>query len=132
MAGTLTITTLSDGTNSTSATNPIRGSARAWGYVVGSSGSVALTASYNISSITRTGAGTYYVDFTNALPDANYSVVGSTSIGLGIVNYCTFVQSGINASPYYQVQTASRFYYSTYVFGTGATDAAFTTFAVFD
>jgi hypothetical protein len=77
MAGTLTITTLSDGTNSTSATNPIRGSARAWVNFNGTNG--AIRASFNISSATRTSSGNYTVNFTTAMPNTNYLVTGSAS-----------------------------------------------------
>lgn len=76
MAGTLTISTLSDGTNSTSATNCIQGSAKAWVNFNGT-GTVAIRASYNVSSITDNGTGDYTVNFTNALPDANYATVAS-------------------------------------------------------
>jgi hypothetical protein len=78
MAGTLTISTLSDGTNSTSATNCIQGSAKAWVNFNGT-GTVAIRASYNVSSITDNGTGDYTVNFTNALTDANYSTVISAS-----------------------------------------------------
>jgi hypothetical protein len=71
MPGTLVITTLSDGTNSTSATNCIQGSAKAWVNFNGT-GTVAIRASYNVSSITDNGTGQYTVNFTNALADANY------------------------------------------------------------
>jgi hypothetical protein len=74
MAGTLVITTLSDGTNSTSATNCIQGSAKAWVNFNGSGG--AIRASYNVSSITVNGTGDYTVNFTNAMPDGNYGVAG--------------------------------------------------------
>lgn len=74
MPGTLVITTLSDGTNSTSATNPIRGSAKAWVNFNGT-GTVAIRASYNVSSITDNGTLSYRINFTNALPDANYCYV---------------------------------------------------------
>jgi hypothetical protein len=80
MAGTLVITTLSDGTNSTSATNCIQGSAKAWVNFNGT-GTVAIRASYNVSSITDNGTGDYTVNFTNALPDANYCAV-VTNVGL--------------------------------------------------
>jgi hypothetical protein len=75
MAGTLTISTLSDGTNSTSATNPIRGSARAWVNFNGT-GTVAINNSYNVSSITDNGTGDYTINFTTAMPNANYSWSG--------------------------------------------------------
>ena len=39
-------------------------------------GTVAIRASYNVSSITDNGAGDYTVNFTTALPDANYSAIG--------------------------------------------------------
>jgi hypothetical protein len=75
MAGTLTISTLSDGTNSTSATNAIQGSAKAWGSYVYTGSTPSLGSAYNISSITRNAAGNYTFAFTNSLPDSNYSVV---------------------------------------------------------
>jgi hypothetical protein len=78
MPGTLVITTLSDGTNSTSATNPIQGSAKAWVNFDGT-GTPAIRASYNVSSITDNGTGDYTVNFTNAMTDANYAVVTSCS-----------------------------------------------------
>jgi hypothetical protein len=84
MAGTLTISTLSDGTNSTSATNCIQGSAKAWVNFNGV-GTVAIRASYNVSSITDNGVGDYTVNFTNAFADANYAAVMSaeTTIAAG-------------------------------------------------
>jgi hypothetical protein len=73
MAGTLVITTLSDGTNSTSATNCIQGSAKAWVNFNGT-GTPAIRGSYNVSSITDNGTGDYTINFTNALADVNYGV----------------------------------------------------------
>jgi hypothetical protein len=79
MAGTLTISTLSDGTNSTSATNCIQGSAKAWVNFNGT-GTVAIRASYNVSSITDNGTGDYTVNFTNAMSDTNYVVVATGNL----------------------------------------------------
>jgi hypothetical protein len=76
MAGTLTISTLSDGTNSTSATNPIKGSAKAWVQFQGASGTI--NASYNVSSVTRNSTGDYTVTYTNAFSDANYAFAVSS------------------------------------------------------
>jgi len=39
-------------------------------------GTVAIRASLNVSSITDNGTGDYTVNFTNAMSDANYSYVG--------------------------------------------------------
>jgi hypothetical protein len=82
MPGTLVITTLSDGTNSTSATNPIRGSAKAWVNFNGT-GTVAIRASYNVSSITDNGTGDYTVNFTNAFSDADYAITGTGTANAG-------------------------------------------------
>jgi hypothetical protein len=73
MAGTLTISTLSDGTNSTSSTNCIQGSAKAWVNFSGVT-STSIKKSYNVSSVTYVSTGKYTVNFTNALADANYSL----------------------------------------------------------
>jgi hypothetical protein len=52
--------------------------ARAWVNFNGT-GTVAIRASGNVSSITDNGTGDYTVNFTTAMPDANYCAV--TSIG---------------------------------------------------
>jgi hypothetical protein len=38
-------------------------------------GTVAIRGSFNVTSITDNGTGDYTVNFTTAMPDANYSVV---------------------------------------------------------
>ena len=82
MAGTLTISTLSDGTNSTSSTNCIQGSAKAWVNFNSTSGtSCVIRASYNVSSVTYTSGGNYTVNFTNAFADTNYALAGSAYWG---------------------------------------------------
>jgi hypothetical protein len=78
MAGTLTIATLSDGTNSTSATNLVKAPCVAWVNFNGVT-TVSIRASYNVSSVTRTSSGLYVINFTNTLADANYSVSGQCS-----------------------------------------------------
>ena len=50
---------------------------RAWVNFNGT-GTVAIRASGNVSSITDNGTGNYSVNFTNAMPDANYSAVVAT------------------------------------------------------
>jgi hypothetical protein len=73
MAGTLTISTLSDGTNSTSSTNCIQGAAKAWVNFIGASATI--RASYNVSSVTRNATGNYTVNMTNAMVDTNYAPI---------------------------------------------------------
>ena len=49
---------------------------RAWVNFNGT-GTVAIRASFNVSSITDNGTGDYTVNFTNAMPDANYAFSGA-------------------------------------------------------
>ena len=50
---------------------------RAWVNFNGT-GTVAIRASFNVSSITDNGTGSYTLNFTTALSDANYAAVGVT------------------------------------------------------
>jgi len=52
---------------------------RAWVNFNGT-GTVAIRASGNVSSITDNGTGDYTVNFTNAMPDTNYVITGSARI----------------------------------------------------
>jgi hypothetical protein len=56
---------------------------RAWVNFNGT-GTVAIRASFNVSSITDNGTGLYTVNFTNAMSDANYSTMAQC-IACGIV-----------------------------------------------
>lgn len=100
MPGTLTITTLSDGTNSTSATNCIQGSARAWINFNGSSTGV-IRAQYNVSAITYLAAGQFRITFASAMTDANYVVVfgaGGADQGRGQL-YLLPTANGVTGTP---------------------------------
>lgn len=61
----------------TDAKENLSGTAKAWVNFNGT-GTVAIRASYNVSSITDNGAGDYTVNFTTAMSDANYSCVGAS------------------------------------------------------
>ena len=112
MAGTLVISTLSDGTNSTSSTNCIQGSAKAWCVFNGAAGTV--RSSYNVSSVTRNGTGQYTLNFTNAFVDTYYCVSGSTT---GDVAYPSTASWGTTviapweqgSSPYTVARSTSSF-----------------------
>lgn len=52
--------------------------AKAWVNFNGT-GTVAIRASGNVSSITDNGTGNYTVNFTTAMSDANYSITGTVS-----------------------------------------------------
>jgi len=57
---------------------------RAWVNFNGT-GTVAIRASFNVSSITDNGTGDYTVNYTNALPDANYAANGTCTLSDSIV-----------------------------------------------
>ena len=65
-----------------------RYSCRAWVNFNGT-GTVAIRAAGNVSSITDNGTGDYTVNFTTAMPDANYAVIRSVDFdsasGAGVV-----------------------------------------------
>lgn len=63
------------GTQSVPVATVAQGSAKAWVNFNGT-GTVAIRASFNVSSITDNGTGNYTVNFTTAMPDANYSILG--------------------------------------------------------
>jgi uncharacterized protein (AIM24 family) len=63
---------------------------RAWVNFNGT-GTVAIRASGNVSSITDNGTGDYTVNFTTAMPDANYSVAKCKH---------QHIQTGISGVPY--------------------------------
>lgn len=64
--------------------------ARAWVNFNGT-GTVAIRASGNVSSITDNGTGVYTVNFTAAMPDANYSAIASSNLDqeIRVDNYAT-------------------------------------------
>ena len=70
--------------------------ARAWVNFNGT-GTVAIRASGNVSSITDNGTGDYTVNFTTALVDANYSVAGAAAGDDGN-DRCFLVDSTFTAS----------------------------------
>lgn len=88
ISGTTGIDKVQDGTTinassimgalNASGTAPIY-ACRAWVNFNGT-GTVAIRASGNVSSITDNGTGNYTVNFTTTMPDANYTVLGTASI----------------------------------------------------
>jgi hypothetical protein len=73
-------------TNGTNASWGSVNDAKAWVNFNGT-GTVAIRASYNVSSITDNGTGDYTVNFTTALADANYSYNVSASLTYGVANF---------------------------------------------
>ena len=57
----------------------VRGLATAWVNFDGTATPPTIRDSYNVSNVTRTATGKFVVDFTVAMDNANYVVVGSAS-----------------------------------------------------
>ena len=128
MAGTVLADTLQDGAgNSTTMTNAIQGSAKAWVLFNGVSGSVAIRASYNVSSVTRNSTGNYTTNFTNTLTDANYTLSGSAEgSGSNAVVPMLYASGGANTP--LGLKSASQCQIVTTAQGSGALDFAYISF----
>jgi len=80
---TIKTETLSTPSNATVPVDTVvNGTAKAWVNFNGT-GTVAIRKAFNVSSITDNGSGDYSVNFTTAMPDANYTVCGSAGYGAG-------------------------------------------------
>lgn len=83
MAGTLVADALQSSTSSAAPVfkdsngNEVGQLCRAWCNFDGTTGSI--RSSFNVSSVTRFAAGSYTVNFTNAMPSQNYAVAGNHS-----------------------------------------------------
>lgn len=105
---------------------------RAWVNFNGT-GTVAIRASFNVTSITDGGVGRYKVNFTNALPDANYSVglAASTDGTNGGGAFTAFVEN-YAVSNAVTAPTTLDFVFSIYQSNTGTMrDATYVCASVF-
>jgi len=87
-------------------------------------GTVAIRAAFNVSSITDNGTGDYTVNFTNAMPDANYSAVATVSANV--------ITSGstIATGPFMSVPTTSAYRFISAT-SSAASDPAYASVAIF-
>ena len=92
---------------------------RAWVNFNGT-GTVAIRASGNVSSITDMGVGSYKVNFTTALSDGNYSVAISSA------NSTSNADSANNIS-----STATTSFFWQHIEGSAAADSSFLCAAIF-
>jgi hypothetical protein len=98
--------------------------ARAWVNFNGT-GTVAIRASGNVTSITDNGTGDYTVNFTTAMPDANYCITGQTSVSISTATL------SIIKAPYTSDPTTSSFRFRTTDSGSGTNDNAWNHLAIF-
>jgi hypothetical protein len=78
MAGALTISTLNNDTGVLATQNGMTGICKAWINFNGT-GTPAIRGSFNVSSITDNGTGLYTLNFTNALPNTDYAIMGTAN-----------------------------------------------------
>lgn len=130
---TLKINTLSNvaGSQSISTDRVAQGTAAAWVNFNGT-GTVAIRASYNVSSITDNGTGDYTINFASALADANYAAVAtgvSRISSEGLVQVIGYASSdAVNPTTY----TASAVrVFSKNSSGAGGSDTALVSVAIF-
>ena len=86
--------------------DPTKNAVQAWVNFNGT-GTVAIRESYNVSSITDNGTGDYTVNFTNALTDANYSLVAQGGGTSGVPTTKTPPSGGSFSTTSAQVQLLS-------------------------
>ena len=79
MAGTIVANTINTDTGLFSTNNAYLGIAKAW---VSFTGATTINGSFNVSSITNNATGDYTVNFTTAMPNANYCAVTSSDRNL--------------------------------------------------
>jgi hypothetical protein len=119
-----------EGTNNTNVITPLRmregfnasGSApvyacRAWVNFNGTTSPGTIRASGNVSSVTRNATGSFTVNFTTAMPDANYSAVGSCTEGSsGLRHLIPFTYTASSTAVATRDQSAAQFNPSTVSF----------------
>jgi hypothetical protein len=100
------------------------GMCKAWVNFNGT-GTVAIRDSFNVSSITDNGTGDYTINFTTAMPNANYCVVGICDRNYNTENGTMVNQNSLTAP----TTTAVRV--CTFRVSTGAVDSSQMLFSVF-
>jgi len=101
---------------------------RAWVNFDGT-GTPAIRASGNVSSITDNGTGAYAINFTNAMPDANYSGNVSVASVPGTSDAC-FITTDTNNTARVN-PTTSSFAFTCYRFQGSAIDTEFVRVSIF-
>ena len=97
MAGTLVANTINTDTGLFSTNNAYLGIAKAWITFNGTAGTV--TNAFNVGSITKNSTGNYTLNFTTAMPNANYAVTFGVCSGAYAYN-ASFVGYVISATQY--------------------------------
>jgi hypothetical protein len=126
MAGKVVVSTLNDDTGVLATQNGMTGIAKAWVNFNGVGGA-SISSSFNVSSVTYNATGDYTVNFTTAMPTANYSIAGSSQRNQAGYNMTIFTLYGGTSL----VQTASNFRFYTCDQGNSRVEGISTNASVF-
>jgi hypothetical protein len=131
MAGALTISTLNNDTGVLATQNGMTGIAKAWVNFDGTSATpITPRAAFNVGSITKNGTGDYTVNFTTAMPNANYSAQVSAQITAS--SYLQVFMFGSNGPTLVNPTSSGfRFWTANYNAATTNADSAIICVAVF-
>lgn len=103
MAGSITVSTISNDTGVFAAQNAITGIPKAWINYNGTTQTI--RSSFNISSVTYNGTGDYTFNYTTAMPNANYSTVASIGSTQGTVSdfivVTSYTTAGVRLNAFY-------------------------------
>jgi hypothetical protein len=99
--------------------NPRYYAARAWVNFEGT-GAVEIRASANVSSITDNGTGDFTINFTTAMPDANYSVAGIAMRSTAVGNADPIVVNNANSTSFSYAYTTNAVRIKTQITSTNA------------
>lgn len=77
MAGGLTISTLNNDTGVLQTQNGMTGIPKAWVNFNGTTSPATIRGSFNVSSVTKTGGGSFTINFSVAMPNINYAIVAN-------------------------------------------------------
>ena len=98
-------------------TSEASGLAKAWVNFNGT-GTVAIRASFNVSSITDNGTGDYTVNFTTAMVDANYVAAGTVASNINNSSCMPIVKATTQSgTPSLKTTTACTFLLNNYAGG---------------
>jgi hypothetical protein len=120
MAGKIVASTINDDTGVLATQNGMTGIAKAWVNYNGSTQTI--VGSYNISSVTYVSSAYYTLNFTTAMPNANYAVAGISGSTAG-GSAKMLVPAG--------AQTTTTCPLTSYVFNASQTDSSYFAAAIF-
>jgi hypothetical protein len=113
MAGALTISTLNNDTGVLQTQNGMTNIPKAWCTftIPSNGGAITIETGQNISSITKVATGAYQVNFTVAMPNANYAPEICCSRTLNNNSTPNVILFANNSISNYTVPTTSSFYF---------------------